>query len=45
MGYAKTDPSCSFDLSETFSIGLTLLDSATLSDSRDLYKGHKSFDY
>ena len=26
-------------------MGLTLLDAATLSDSRDLYKGYKSFDY
>lgn len=45
MGYGKTEPSTAFDLAETFSIGLTLLDAATLSDSKDLYKGHKSFDY
>lgn len=45
MGYGKTEPSAAFDLAETFSIGLTLLDAATLSDSRDLYKGQKTFDY
>ena len=45
LGYGKTDPSTNLELSETFSIGLTLLDAATLSDSRDLYKGYKNFDY
>jgi len=33
------------ELSETFSIGLTLLDAATLSDSTELYKGQKNFNF
>ena len=45
MGFGKAEPSTSFELSETFSIGLSLLDAANLSDSTDLYKGQKSFDF
>ena len=45
MGFGKTEPSTSFELSETFSIGLTLLDAATLSDSTDLYKNQKNFNF
>jgi hypothetical protein len=32
-------------LAETFSLGLTVLDAATLTDSRTLYKNHHSFNY
>lgn len=45
MGFCKTEPSSAFDLSETFSIGLTLLDAATLSDSTEFYKNQKSFNF
>ena len=45
LSFARTDPASSFELSETFSIGLTLLDAATLSDSTELYKGSKSFNF
>jgi hypothetical protein len=45
LAYGRTEPSSDFGLSETFSIGLTLLDAATLSCSADLYKEIKKLDY
>ena len=45
LGFGKIDPSSTFSLAETFSIGLTLLDVATLSDSQNIYKNQKSLDY
>ena len=45
LGYGKTESSSDFELCETFSIGLTLLDAAILSDSSDLYRNSKQLDY
>jgi hypothetical protein len=45
LAYAKTEPSGDYQLAETFSIGLTLLDAATLGDSSELYKNSKQIDY
>ncbi len=45
LGYGKTESSSDFELSETFSIGLTLLDAALLTDSSDLYKNSKQMNY
>lgn len=37
LHFGHTDPKCNFELAESFSIGLTLLDSAVLTDSQDIY--------
>lgn len=45
LAYGKAEPAANLELAEAFSAGLTLLDAASLSDSKDLYKNQKTFDY
>ena len=43
--FGKVEPDCDKELAETFSVGLTVLDAATLSDSKSLYSKGFKFNY
>ncbi len=45
IGYGKLEESPNFNLSESFSVGLTCLDAATLSDSSKLYIENNKLNY
>ncbi len=45
IGYGKLEESANFALNEAFSVGLTCLDAATLSDASLLYEPNNKFNY
>jgi serine/threonine protein kinase len=45
IGYGKLEESANFALNESFSVGLTCLDAATLSDASLLYEHNNKFNY
>lgn len=45
IGYGKLEESANFALNESFSVGLTCLDAATLTDAATLYEPNNKFNY
>lgn len=45
IGYGKLDEPTNFAVNEAFSVGLTCLDAATLTDSTKLYEANNKFNY
>jgi serine/threonine protein kinase len=45
IGYGKLEESANFALNEAFSVGLTCLDAATLTDAANLYEPNNKFNY